>query len=562
MATKPIDLAVLEQHSIIAWIVNNQIKNEKGDLIEFVDHPWLFDIYRDPAQNLVVMKPAQVGLSTLEIIRNHYDARSKKMDIIYTLPTDGDVNVFVGGKVNRIIANNPCMLADVKDKDTIEHKAVGNSMIYFRGTWTKKAAIMITADRLVHDEKDSSKQDVVADYQARLQHSKYKQTHVFSHPSVPNNGVDVEWQKSDQKEWFITCPHCQKKQVLTWNTEDPKKMSIDIEKNIFICKKCGQQLSDDDRRAGQWVKKFKDREYSGYHLSLLMAPYVSAEEIVKKYKEVLEGKQTMDYFYNKVLGLPFAGGGNSVTQEMVMGSVTAEKNTEKGRIVIGVDTGVKLRFVIGNKAGLIGYGQMNDYMPDDVNKLPLDQTLEYFLKKWPNSIMVIDQGGDIIGSRKLQKKYPGRVFLCHYARDRKTQQLIRWGDKDEYGTVLVDRNRMLQMTINEMTEKRYRLYNGTQSDWYDYWLHWSHIYRTVEEDTLGVLQYVWHRSDRDDWVHATVYWRVGIDRFGDSGFIDQPTVEPEKKSYLINADNTVSFNPDEMFKLPDPDDEEDDWRIA
>jgi hypothetical protein len=116
------------------------------------------------------------------------------------------------------------------------------------------------------------------------------------------------------------------------------------------------------------------------------------------------------------------------------------------------------------------------------------------------------------------------------------------------------------MTINEMNEKRWRLYNGTQNDWYDYWLHWSHIYRTVEEDTLGVLQYVWHRSDRDDWVHATVYWRVGIDRFGTSGFIQAPVDEPERKSYMINPDNTVSFNPDDMFKLPDPDEEEDDWR--
>ena len=86
MTTQKIDLAELEKHSIIAWILNNNIKNEKGDLIEFKDHPFLYDIYRDPAPNLVVMKPAQVGLSTLEIIRNHYDARSKKMDIIYTLP--------------------------------------------------------------------------------------------------------------------------------------------------------------------------------------------------------------------------------------------------------------------------------------------------------------------------------------------------------------------------------------------------------------------------------------------------------------------------------------------
>lgn len=552
----------MESQSIIAWLMNNEIKNEKGELIEFHDHPFLYDIYKDQADNLIVKKGAQVGLSTLEILRNHYDAKNKKMDIIYTLPTDNDVQVFVGGKVNRIIANNPCMLADTKDKDTIEQKAIGKSMMYYRGTWTKKAAIMITADRLVHDEKDSSKQDVIADFQARLQHSKIKQTHVFSHPSVPNSGVDVEWKLSDQKEWFITCPHCQKQQYLTWNTEDERKMSIDLEKQIFVCKKCRGELSDDVRRGGKWVKKINNAKWSGYHVSLLMSPRKSAADIIAMYNEVLTGKQTMEYFYNKILGLEYAGGGNSVTQDVILGNVTTEKNLYKGRIVIGVDTGVKLRYVVGNKQGLLGYGEMDDYTPDEVNKLPLSETLEYFLHKFPNSIMVVDQGGDIIGSRKLRKKYPGRVFLCHYARDRKTMQLIRWGEKDEAGNVLVDRNRMMQLVIDEAREKRFKLYRGTENDWYDYWLHWSHIYREVTIDNLGVKQYVWLRSDRDDWVHATVYWRVGIDRFGGEGKIDMPKTSPEQNSYVLNPDHTVDFAPEDMFKLPwQVDDEDsDEWR--
>lgn len=546
---------------IIAWIVDNQIKNEKGDLIEFFDHPYQYDIYLDQSDNLVVTKAAQVGLSTIEVIKNHYDARNDKMDIIYTLPTDADVKVFVGGKVNRIIANNPCMLADVKDKDNIEHKAIGKSMVYFRGTWTKKAAIMITADRLVHDEKDSSKQDVIADYQARLQHSKRKQTHVFSHPSVPNNGVDIEWNLSDMKEWFIKCPHCNKEQHLTWNTEDPRRMSINIETREFVCKKCGGVLSDDDRRNGRWVKKIiAPVKWSGYHVTLLMSTRHTAGDIIDKYNEVLIGKQTMDYFYNKILGLAYAGGGNVVTQEVILGRVTEEKNLYQGRIVIGVDTGVKLRYVYGNKQGLLGFGECNDYTPDEVNKLPLDQTLEYFLKKFPNSIMVIDQGGDIIGSRKLRQKYPGRVFLCHYSRDRKTMQLMRWGEKEESGNVNVDRNRMIQLVIDEFREKRLYLYRGTEEQWYDYWLHWSHIYRTVEEDQLGVKQYVWHRSDRDDWVHATVYWRVGIDRFGGTGSIMKNSPEPESNSYIINPDNTVDFDPEKMFDKINEREEDGEWR--
>lgn len=554
------NLDLAEKYSIIGWLIKNQIKNEKGDLIEFYNHPFLYDIYIDKSDNLVVMKPAQVGMSTLEVLKNHYDAKSKKMDVVYTLPADSDVNIFVGGKVNRIIANNPCMLEDTKDKDSIEQKAIGQSMIYYRGTWTRKAAIMVTADRLVHDEVDSSKQEIIADYQARLQHSKFKQTHIFSHPSVPNNGVDITWQLSDQKEWFIICSHCKKQQYLSWNTEDPNKMSIDISNKIFICKYCHKKLSDDDRRNGQWVKKFLNKKWSGYHISLLMAPWIDANNIIEKYNEVMAGKQTMDYFYNKVLGLPYVGGDNSVSQETVLGNITTEKNLYKGRLVIGVDTGIKLHYVIGNLQGLVGYGEMTDYMPDNVNKLPLEQTIEYFLKRFDNSIMVIDQGGDIIGSRKLRQKYPGRVFLCHYAKDRKTMQLIRWGDKEEFGNVIADRNRLIQLVIDEFKEKRLKLYNGTQNDWYDYWLHWSHIYRIISEDELGIRRYVWMRSDRDDYVHSSVYWRIGISRFGGTGAIINPLEKSEQNSYMINPDNTVNINTDEFFGPPAGGEEDEEWR--
>jgi len=562
------DSKELAIYDVDAWIEHWQIKNEKGDPIEWFKHQFLLDIYNDQSDNLVVMKPAQVGLSTLEILKNIRDAETHKMDIIYTLPTDGDVGIFVGGKVNRIIANNAHLEVLTADKDSIEQKQIGQSMIYFRGTFTKKAAIMITADRLVHDEKDSSKQDVIADYQARLQHSKFKQTHVFSHPSVKNSGVDIEWQISDQKEWFIVCPHCQHTQILTWNMEDPRRMSVDITNKEFICKKCHGILDWHARAKGRWrAKKGTEKaKWSGYHISLLMAPWVTAKDIIDKYNEVMSGKQTMDFFYNKVLGLPYAGSGNAVSEDTIKGAVTSEKSLYPGRMVIGVDTGIQLRYVYGNKQGLLGYGQMKDYMPDSVNKLALNQTLEYFLKTFADSIMIVDQGGDIIGSRKLREKYPGRVYLCHYARDRKTMQLIRWGDKDEYGNVLADRNRMIQLVIDEYRDKRIKLYRGSPEDWHEYWLHWSHIYRIKEDDTLGVPRYIWMRSDRDDWVHATVYWRIGVDRFGGRGGIVGVNDTPEPNSYLMNPDNTVDFDPHSMFghqevgEEPWWSKEDDDWR--
>lgn len=542
----------LESRSIIAWIEKNQIKNEKGERIDFHDYPFLFDIYKDKSQNLVVVKCAQCGLSTCECLKNHYDAKFDKMDIIYTLPTDADVVTFVSGKVNRIIANNPCMLADVSDKDSIFQKQVGLSMIYFRGTWTNKAAIMITADRLVHDEKDSSKQDVVEDFKARLdgQNSK-KQRHVFSHPSVIGHGVDVEWNESNMREWFITCPHCKREQYLSWSTTNPKRMSVDLERVEYVCKHCSGILSDDDRRYGCWKarKGKEDAKYSGYHISQMMAPRISAKEICEKWKLVLTSQQTEEYFFNKVLGLPFASSENNVNEETILGSITKDENPMDSRIIIGLDTGIKLRFVVGNRYGVIGYGEKDKW-----------SEIEELLKIFPTSLMVIDAGGDIKGTRELQEKYPGRVFLCFYRLDRKSQQIIRWGESKETGTVLVDRNRMISLIVGEYKDKRVRLFNGTREDYYDYWLHWSHIRRTVEESNVGTPEHVWVRNGRDDYVHAHLYYRVGLDRFGESGSVVGVTPDLVPNSYQVNPDQTVSIDWLKLFKDRVDDEEQADWR--
>ena len=557
----------------MGWIAREGIKNEKGDPISFEDHLYLYDIYLDQSPNLCVMKCAQVGMSTLAVIKNHYDARRYKLDIIYTLPTDGDVGVFVSGKVNRIIANNPTMLADVKDKDSIEQKQIGLSYEYFRGTWTKRATDMVTADRLVHDEIDTSNIVHVRGMQARLLHSKHKQTHIFAHPSTVNNGVHQYWVLSDQKEWFITCKTCGKEQTLSWSTEDPKKMSIDIAGKRFRCKRCDATLDNHERAYGFWKRKkgTESAKWSGYHINLMMSVNTTAAEIVESYNEVLNGRQSMDFFYSRVLGLPYAGGGNSVPAEMVLKCWTPEKNRYKSRLIIGVDTGIALRYVIGNAEGIIGYGQMKDYEPREQKEgdprppVPLEESLEYFLKKLPESVMIIDQGGDIVGVRALQKKYPGRIYLCFYLRDRKTMELVTWGEKDEYGKVTADRNRMIQLLADEIRIGGLQLFNGaSKEDWHDYALHWSHIYRVWEVDGLGVNQYVWLRNDRDDWVHATVYFRVGLSRFAQSGSIVSSESEPQPNSYMVNPDQTASFNPDEMFRLKnmteDWPDNDDDWR--
>ena len=195
----------LSEISIHSWIQEYQIKNEAGNLLDFRDHLFLFDIYADQSAKLVCYKAAQIGFSTLAILKSFWLAKHKRLDEIYTMPTANDVKDFVGGKVNRLINQNPILLEYVKDKDSVEQKQVGDNIIYFRGTWTEKAAIAVSSDLNIHDEEDRSKQEVIQQYSSRLQHSKYKYEWHFSNPSVEGNGVSRYWAKSDQKHWFIKC---------------------------------------------------------------------------------------------------------------------------------------------------------------------------------------------------------------------------------------------------------------------------------------------------------------------------------------------------------------------
>lgn len=502
------------RRSIHGFIEHHQITNDQGQKLDFRDHPFMFDIIGDWSPEIVGLKAAQVTWSTAFTLKTLFAARNFGMDVIYSLPTADDVRDFVGGKVNRLLANNPVLQTWTADKDSIEQKRVGSNNIYYRGTWTDRAALMIPADLYVSDETDRSKQSVVQQFETRLQHSKFKWKWYFSNPSAPGVGVDKMWQESDQKHWFIKCEGCNLDQYMIMEN---------IKEHLFVCTKCGKELN---RRKGRWVKRWNNKSISGYWVSLLMCPWVSADEVIK-----LKGKYTEEQFTNFVLGQPYIGKGNVLTQNLFFQNLVDRVNPQDSRPIIGVDTGVDIRYVVGNKYGLFYFGECKDY-----------SELEKLLQRWPEAIMVIDQGGDIIGPRKLREKYQHRVFLCFFRQDRKNDTLISWDDSEN--TVTADRNKCIQLVVDEFTERRIPIF-GSLSEWWPYWLHWSHMYRVEDfNENTRQKKFTWLRSDRDDFALATVYWRIGVDRFMDSQVLFiEPNATFGSRGIDVLPNNTTFFNP-------------------
>ena len=128
----------------------------------------MWDVYNDMSPLLVILKAPQIGATVMMIIKTFWAAKKKNWDIIYTLPTQSDVNDMSGGKINRFIAQNPILAEWVKDYDTVGQKSVGESIIYYRGTFTQKQGMMHSSDLNVHDEVDASNPEVIVQYETRL----------------------------------------------------------------------------------------------------------------------------------------------------------------------------------------------------------------------------------------------------------------------------------------------------------------------------------------------------------------------------------------------------------
>lgn len=504
------------------WVLKHQIKNESGLPIDFSKRKYLWDIYNDLSPKQALLKPPQIGATVMSMLKSMWVAKKLKKDIIYTLPTATDVNDIVGGSVNRIIVQNDILKSWVKEHDTVEQKSVGDNLIRYRGTFSPKQATMVPSSLNIHDEVDNSDPSVLTLYETRLEGQEREEDKwrwYFSHPSIAGHGVDIEWQQSDKKEWYITCNECKEAQVLQWPD------NIDAQAGTYICRYCKKSLADEERINGEWRNQdgvvwtgevVGPYEFSGWHVSQLMLFNKKAEDIVKAFNDPQKDQQ---YFWNYVLGLPYIASDDRIEPQVVLRNCIDKINPRTAKTIIGCDTGHGLHYVLMNKDGVFFYDNEKEIT---ATKDPYD-VIRKHLRTFEKSVAVFDQGGDLIGVRKLVQEFPGRIFLCFYNKDRKTVDFVEWGENEEWWKVRVDRNRMMTLMIEQLRDIGRIPLNGTKEEWAEFASHFGYIYRErilVKESRgkdnreLYGAEYVWKRKGPDHFCHALLYAIVGMQRYG------------------------------------------------
>ena len=168
------------------------------------------DIMNNPARVVNTVKVAQIGLTTSTMVYMCAVLATQRMNVIYALPSAGDVGKLVTSKLNPIIHGTPELKRLLNPNvDSSEMKQLGSNFLYTRGTKSDTAALSISADLLVIDEVDRCDPDVMKQFRSRLQASQHKIIRQFSTPTMDGVGIAKEAEASVRYKHFATCKHCQ-----------------------------------------------------------------------------------------------------------------------------------------------------------------------------------------------------------------------------------------------------------------------------------------------------------------------------------------------------------------
>lgn len=526
LSQKVLDIGM--KNSTMVWIRHKKIKNEKGKRIKLgrkSPHFFLRDLYMDNSQEIAVQKPSQIGVSTWAILTELHDGRYWGINQIHTLPTANDVTKFVQSKTNEIIKQNPAVKAGLADKevDAIAQKQFGKGFLYYLGTVSERATLMITSDRNWYDELDKSDQGNIGFYESRMEgEDSMRQKRYISTPTMPGYGINKVFEESDQKHWRFTCPKCYTEQHMQWPD------NIDMEKACYICSRCGKPITEETIRSGGWKAKYPGRRISGYQLTQMIAPWIRPADLIRAYRDAEKGKNdmTMEYFYNHKLGLPYIEASGQIPASVILGNLIDTDHVEVNS-VMGVDVQLhELYMMIGREEGVYGIAKVRDdqeYIDTNgkMGKSKWDRWAE-LMRVYDVRYCVIDGGFTPNEVIKAAGMFPGKVWVNWYKDDPKKEKIIRFGDeeftgkqKDEVAEIriLTERDRMIDWLLMDLKQGRIRFFYAANSEAIKTLIeHVKTTYARMVTDRLGLSHREWVSTGKDDYLHALVYFKIALER--------------------------------------------------
>jgi len=276
------------------------------------------DAMCDPTiREAVLMKSAQVGGTEAvnNIIGYHIDQDAAPMLLLQ--PTLEMAEAWSKDRLAPMIRDTPALqqkIADPKSRDsgnTLLHKRFAGGHLTIVGANSPSGLASRPIRILLCDEVDrfpasaGTEGDPIDLARRRTATFRNRKIFMISTPTVKGaSRIEVAFDQSDQRFYFVPCPHCDEYQRLVW--AQVKWPNGRPQEAVYVCQHCGAEIEESAKHdmlvRGEWRASKPANGVAGFHISELYSPWTSWAEMAWAFLRAKPFPETLQTWINTALG--------------------------------------------------------------------------------------------------------------------------------------------------------------------------------------------------------------------------------------------------------------------
>lgn len=333
----------------------------------------IMDAITDPTVEMVtVQKSARVGYTKIMDHAAGFFIHQDPAPVLVVQPRVEDAEDYSVTEIEPMLRDTPVLkeiVGDLKKKDSkqkINKRMFRNgASMAFVGANSPGGFRRITARVVMFDEVDGypvmgagKEGDQIKLGIKRTESFWNRKIIMGSTPTVKGESrIEKSYANSDQRKYFVPCPHCGEYQVLEWGGPDtPYGMKWDKDESgvgipesvFYVCKATGCVIHEIDKdemvERGEWRATKPFTGHAGFHIWAGYSLFVNAawHKLVAEWLEVKDDPLMRQTFVNLVLGETYEDRGDRALQEDKLAARCevwgAEVPDGVAVVTVGVDT--------------------------------------------------------------------------------------------------------------------------------------------------------------------------------------------------------------------------------
>ena len=288
-----------------------------------------------PVQRVVLMFAAQLGKTEVGLNWIGYVMHHAPAPMLVVLPTLEVRKRWVRQRLDPLLSETPAIRAlfdarRARDAANAEDmKDFPGGMLVIGGANSAASLSSMPIRYVLCDEVDrfpwevGSEGDPLGLIDERTKTFPRRKVLLVSTPTVKGaSRIEMEYDKSDMREFHVPCPHCSEFQVLRWRRPDGGYGLVHNSATgavYYHCQGCGERIDEHHKpamlAAGRWIARHPERPVRGYWLSGLYSPLglgFTWAELWQKWQEAHGDTANLKRFINTTLGESWEEQGDSI----------------------------------------------------------------------------------------------------------------------------------------------------------------------------------------------------------------------------------------------------------